>query len=104
MKILILGASGMLGNAAFRILSAEPRLTTYGTARSDNIRRHFPSPLQSRLVIGVDVLDIDSLLGIMQRIRPDAILNCIGVIKQLCTAKDPLVALPLNALLPHRLA
>ena len=31
-------------------------------------------------------------------------INCIGIVKQLADANDPLYALPFNSLLPHRLA
>jgi dTDP-4-dehydrorhamnose reductase len=104
MKILVLGASGMLGSAAFRGLAAEPGIMAFATARTGNIHQHFADPLRANLVTGVDVLDTDALLGVLARIRPDIVLNCVGVVKQLGAAKDPLVALPLNALLPHRLA
>jgi len=32
------------------------------------------------------------------------VINCVGLIKQLADAEDPLQAIPINALLPHRLA
>jgi dTDP-4-dehydrorhamnose reductase len=32
------------------------------------------------------------------------VINCIGLIKQIKNADDPLVAIPINSLLPHRLA
>ena len=56
------------------------------------------------MLCGVDVLDQDALIGILERIRPDVVINCVGLIKQLADAKDPLSALPINAMLPHRLA
>jgi dTDP-4-dehydrorhamnose reductase len=37
-------------------------------------------------------------------VRPAVVINCIGLVKQLSQADDPLEALPINALLPHRLA
>jgi dTDP-4-dehydrorhamnose reductase len=55
-------------------------------------------------VPGVDVLDHDSLINTFGRVRPDVVINCVGLIKQLAHAKDPLTALPINAMLPHRLA
>lgn len=104
MRILVLGASGMLGSAAFRDLSAVPGISAFGTVRNDDIRRHFAAFLQTNLIPGIDVLDTDALLGVLAQVRPDVVLNCVGVVKQLNSAKDPLTALPLNALLPHRLA
>ena len=38
------------------------------------------------------------------RVRPDVVINCVGLVKQLADAEDPLQAIPINALLPHRLA
>jgi dTDP-4-dehydrorhamnose reductase len=104
MKVLVLGASGMLGSAAFSSLSAASGISAFATARGDGVRRHFPAVLQANLITGIDVLDTDALLGVLAKVRPDAVINCIGVVKQLGAAKDPLVALPLNALFPHRLA
>jgi dTDP-4-dehydrorhamnose reductase len=40
----------------------------------------------------------------MGDVRPDVVINCVGVVKQLSAAKDPLVSIALNALFPHRLA
>ena len=36
--------------------------------------------------------------------RPNVVINCVGVVKQLSAAKDPLTSIAVNALLPHRLA
>ncbi|NDH95661.1 MAG: NAD-dependent epimerase/dehydratase family protein, partial [Planctomycetia bacterium] len=46
MKILVFGASGMLGNAMFRLLNETGEHTVIGTARSESARRFFPEQLQ----------------------------------------------------------
>lgn len=104
MKVLILGASGMLGSATFREFSSDARYEAWGTLRSGGLRERFSPESRARLITGVDVTDQDALVSLLARIRPDAVINCVGVIKQASTAKDPLVTLPLNSLLPHRLA
>ncbi|MDQ2104724.1 dTDP-4-dehydrorhamnose reductase family protein [Azospirillum isscasi] len=104
MKILVLGVSGMLGNAAFRVLRDEFGFDVHGTARSDAVRRYFPADAQDRIHTGIDVTDGDALIGALARVRPDVVVNCIGVVKQLAAANDPLVTVPINTLLPHRLA
>lgn len=104
MRILILGASGMLGHAMFRTLSAGGEHLVFGTLRSDGARRFFAEEHQQQLISGIDAEDQDALVGVFSRVRPDAVVNCIGLVKQLADAEDPLVALPVNALLPHRLA
>lgn len=104
MKVLILGASGMLGNAMIRVMAANADLEVIGTLRSDGARRFFAPDLRATLVSGVDALDQDSLIRLFSQTRPDVVINCIGLVKQLADADDPLLALPVNAILPHRLA
>lgn len=104
MRILVLGVTGMLGSAVFRVFSADPAHETWGTLRSRAALRHFPQQRHTRLLAGVDVLDHDALVATFARVRPDVVINCVGLIKQLADAKDPLTALPINAMLPHRLA
>lgn len=105
MKILIIGASGMLGNAVLRVLGSSMfNFDVYGTVRSDRWSGYFPKHLSQRLICGVDALDEDQLISVLAKVRPDAVINCVGVIKQLDSSKNPLATLPLNALFPHRLA
>ncbi|MCC8398129.1 MAG: SDR family oxidoreductase [Rickettsia endosymbiont of Labidopullus appendiculatus] len=104
MKILILGATGMLGNAMFRFISEDRNLSVYGTARNDSACRYFPEELSRKLITPVNVENHDSLLKIFATIQPDIVVNCIGLIKQLDDANNPIQALSINALLPHRLS
>lgn len=104
MKILILGVTGMLGNAVFQVFSDDPGHETWGTVRNGAALRYFAPQHQPHLLSGVDVLDQDALTAVLAEVRPDVVINCVGLIKQLADAKDPLTALPINAMLPHRLA
>ena len=104
MKILVLGANGMLGNAMIRVLSEKADYQVHGTVRSESSKRFFGADIAQRLLSGVDVEQHDSLLQAFIRIRPDVVINCVGLIKQLADAEDPLQAIPINSLLPHRLA
>lgn len=103
-KVLVLGASGMLGSAVFTHLSRSTGIEVWGSLRSAAGRSYFPADVQGRLLAGIDVLEFDSLARVVAKVRPDWIINCVGLIKQLADANDPLQALPVNALLPHRLA
>ncbi len=103
-NVLVLGASGMLGHAVLRVFSAHAGCTTVGTVRSAGAQRALPEAVRSLVRVGVDVENLDSLTQIIAVVRPTIVINCVGVVKQLADAHDPLVALPINALLPHRLA
>lgn len=41
---------------------------------------------------------------VLQQVKPDVIVNCAGLTKHKPEAEDPLIAIPINALMPHRLA
>ncbi|RZU46847.1 dTDP-4-dehydrorhamnose reductase [Fluviicoccus keumensis] len=104
MKVLVLGVTGMLGSAVFNVFNRDDAYDTWGTLRGAVGRGSFPKDCQDRLISNVDVLDGDVLISLLGRVKPDVVINCVGLIKQLSDAKNPLVALPLNTLLPHRLA
>lgn len=104
MRILVLGVTGMLGNAMFRVLSQEAGNQVFATARSESARKFFVPELAAQIISGVDVENQDSLVRVMAKVKPEVVVNCIGLIKQLEDADDPLLALPINAMLPHRLA
>lgn len=104
MRVLVLGVTGMLGSAVFRYFDAHAVHEVWGTVRSAAALRYFSEGQRERLLVGVDVLDQDGLVRTLDRIRPDVVINCVGLIKQLADAKDPLTTLPINAMFPHRLA
>ena len=103
-KVLVLGASGMLGNAVLRLFAQSAGYEVVASARSTSALRLLPEELSDRVVCGVDVENIDTLTSLFAKIRPDVVINCIGLVKQLADADDPLAAIPINALMPHRLA
>jgi dTDP-4-dehydrorhamnose reductase len=102
MDVLVLGVSGMLGSMVFRLLSAREGWRVVGTARSPAIRSRFPAGADIRTDVSAD--DLVGLAGLLAEVRPRAVINCIGVVKQAAASRDPLQALPVNALFPHQLA
>lgn len=99
MRLLVLGAGGMLGH---RLLheSVQRGHETFGTLRGDAARYHGDATVLG----GIDAMDFDRVQRAVDKTQPDAIVNCVGVIKQRAAAKDPVPSIALNALLPHRLA
>lgn len=104
MKVLVLGATGMLGSMMMRCLKNDVRYEAWGTLRDVSGLKYFPTEIHTNLIAGVDVLDDDRMREVFDTIQADVVINCVGLIKQLAIANDPLVVLPINAMLPHRLA
>ena len=103
-RILVLGSTGMLGSAILRVFAKDPEYEVFGSVRSSAALRAFPELPAGQLRICTDVENSDFLMGLMAEIQPDVVINCVGLIKQLENADDPLAILPINAILPHRLA
>ncbi|HEU4962037.1 MAG TPA: SDR family oxidoreductase [Sphingomonas sp.] len=104
MRILVLGITGMLGSTAFRLLSARGDAEVFGLARSESALRWFPGISADRILAGIDAASPDRLADAIAQVRPDVVINAIGIIKQIDAALDPLTTIPINAELPHRLA
>lgn len=104
MKIVVLGATGMLGNAVVRVMAEDAELDVVAVSRSTGAGRLFRTTPRATFVAGFDAESEVALIELFDRHRPDVVVNCVGVVKQLAGAQRVLDAVPINALLPHRLA
>ncbi|MDH3515180.1 MAG: SDR family oxidoreductase [Gammaproteobacteria bacterium] len=103
MRILILGGDGMLGHRLFRHLAGrhEVRVT---------LRRELKAYLgyglfsDANAYAEVGMSDMSRLNSVVAGFRPEAVINCVGVVKQRQEAKSAIPSIEINALLPHRLA
>lgn len=103
-RILILGGTGMLGHILWERLSHRfPNV--YTTIRRSIEDYENDRLLRSdRVIDHIDVMDYRIFEGVVRAIKPDVILNCIGITKR---REDPINSIPsivLNALFPHKLA
>jgi dTDP-4-dehydrorhamnose reductase len=104
-KILILGGAGMLGHVLLAKLSLRCDLDVYATVRnSSNLEKWFSSDLMKRIRTDVDADNFDTVIRALSYIQPEVVINCIGLIKHLPNANDPLSAITINSLLPHRIS
>lgn len=103
-KVLILGASGMLGSTLMRYFFEQKNIEVCGTARSFWAVQNLSEVLRARIRLDVNVEKADDLRNLLDEFRPDYVVNCIGIVKQLRAADDPLASIPINSLMPHRIA
>jgi dTDP-4-dehydrorhamnose reductase len=99
MRALVLGATGMLGHVVAERFAAQFDVHT-GVRDPDRAQRlglaGEPHP--------VDALQPATITELVDRLRPDVVVNAIGLVKQLEEASRPVPAITVNALLPHLLA
>ena len=104
-RVLILGVTGMLGHTLMRELSRDESIHVQGTARSTKaLEKTFPNDLLSRVTSGINATDMNLVEGVLDRVQPDIVVNCIGVIKQDPSVEDVTRTMALNAQFPHLLA
>ena len=103
MRILIMGGAGMLGHKLLQVF--RERHETWATFRADRPPAT-PAGLfdPARSVTGVEATDTSAAVRAIARVRPDAVVDCIGIVKQRAAAKDPIAAIRVNALFPHLLS
>ncbi|PKL65052.1 MAG: NAD(P)-dependent oxidoreductase [Methanomicrobiales archaeon HGW-Methanomicrobiales-3] len=103
MKILILGATGMLGHKLMQVLSRQHTVTGTVRRNKSEISGH-PIFSTMNIVGNVNVEKPESIYALIKTMHPDVIINCIGIVKQLPAARDPLQSITINSLFPHQLA
>lgn len=94
----------MLGNAVLRTMAETGEHEAWGTLRNPSATRYFSPDIAARLISGIDVEAPEALTQLFARVKPDIVINCVGLVKQLSNSNDVMTAVPLNTLLPHRLA
>lgn len=103
-RVLVLGASGMLGSTIFRVFFREPIFKTLGTIRKLSDMRYFSPNFHSALIPNIYLEEELGLQKAFAIAEPDVVINCVGIIKQLPYANNYIESLKINAILPHRLA
>lgn len=92
-KILVLGVLGMAGHVMAEYLDSLDDYQVYGIARSDG--RYVTKK--------IDILDFSNVESYLNEIKPDVIINCIGMLVQQ-SKNDISTAILINSYLPHFLS
>ena len=103
MRLLILGGSGMLGHQLWRGLHAQH--DTWVTLRrpvADFAAHNLFD--EAKAIQFDDITDDTALERALGQAKPEAVINCVGLIKQRDEASDEALTLRVNAEFPHRLA
>jgi len=100
-RVLVVGASGMLGHEAIRVLA--PDFEVWGACRDPGNLPDLGVP-RERLLGGLDAEQADTARDVVDRVRPDLVINAAGIVKQRKAAKETIPSIAVNSLWPHVLA
>ena len=105
-SILVLGGEGMLGHKIFQTLSARypgTKCTIFGSL-NDPFYRAIPFFRPETTVERVNAMDLPALRQLLEKEKPEYLINCIGIVKQRDEGKMAIPSITINSLLPHLLA
>jgi dTDP-4-dehydrorhamnose reductase len=103
MRVLILGGDGMMGHQLLK--SLRDRHVVRVTLRQAEERYALYKLFETgSAYYDLDVTEPGKLSRVMDDFRPEAVVNCVGIVKQRATAKEAIPSITINALLPHQLA
>jgi dTDP-4-dehydrorhamnose reductase len=101
-KILVLGATGLLGNAMLRSMSKASDAHVEGTIRREAARELFAPEHAPRLTVVEDIENPDVLARLFDQARPDVVINCIAVGRP--APAEPMRSISVYSVLPRRLS
>ena len=100
LRIIVLGASGMIGSGIYKVLCLDKKLEVFGTIRSQSVDYGLP---KDNLIGNFDVLDENYWREALNEFKPDVVINCIGITKHIETEENRNLSIGLNAIFPHKL-
>jgi dTDP-4-dehydrorhamnose reductase len=93
-KVLILGASGLIGHQLFFYLKSFDKYEVYAVSKSQMV---------DHSSVLMDVLKKNNLKSCIKNTQPELVINCIGALINI-SEENPEMAHKLNAELPHVLS
>lgn len=102
-KILILGSTGLLGNTLLKYFSKKNNFKCYGAIqkKSDTIKL---KNIKNIKLYKINYKKRLNIIKVFNQIKPDLIINCIGIIKQLTQKNKTSEIIRVNSFLPHYFA
>lgn len=93
----------MLGSAIYNYIALNGEFDVIGTYRSGRSIEGLIQNRNSRLVQCHFDPSASNATELINKIKPNVVINCVGVIKQLREASEILTVVPVNTILPHQI-
>jgi dTDP-4-dehydrorhamnose reductase len=103
MKVLVLGGSGMLGHKLAQRWQGRFDVWTAIRGQYSDYEKYRIFD-RDHTIEQVDARNFASVKAAIEASVPDVVVNAIGIIKQLPSAKNTITTLEINSIFPHKLA
>lgn len=103
MRVLVLGGGGLLGHKLVQVFKSrfETSATFHGSFEKYRGIDLFDGV---RVLENVDAENFGTVTGVIAEIRPDVMVNAIGVTKHVADVANTIRTITINSLFPHQLA
>lgn len=104
MKIAVLGVTGMIGHKIFAHLSKFAEYQVFGFAKDSTFNKYEVFERKSEKIIeDFDAENYQSISRHLSNLKPDIVINCIGIVKQSPEIANEIKTISVNSLFPHML-
>lgn len=103
MRVLVLGATGMLGHKTCQVLASEVDVWATTRTHHSSLSSMLALP-ENQVLVVPDLTKTQVRDDLFARVSPDVVINCVGVVKQSDQMNDPAMTIEVNSVLPNALA
>lgn len=101
LKVIVLGASGMIGSEIFKVLDDSINIDATGMWRSQP-SENLPFT-KKRIIEGIDIQKEDLWRSLLIEEKPHVVINCIGMTTHNQSKIDARAFIEINSIFPHKL-
>jgi dTDP-4-dehydrorhamnose reductase len=102
MKILVIGGGGMLGHKLVQTFNDQFDVWTTLKRKFSDYEKYGIFD-ENKTIEAVDIEEFESVENVVKKIKPQVIINAVGIIKQLPSSKNVVKTLSINSIFPHKL-
>jgi dTDP-4-dehydrorhamnose reductase len=102
MEILVIGGGGMLGHKLVQTFNDQFDVWTTLKGKFSDYEKYGIFD-ENKTIEAVDIEEFESVENVVKKIKPQVIINAVGIIKQLPSSKNVVKTLSINSIFPHKL-
>ena len=102
-KVLVLGSTGLLGSNLLKYFSIKSNFECFGIIRKNSDKKKLKY-IKNLKLYKIDFDKPSSFRKVFNKVKPNIIINCIGVVKQVFNNNKNSDIIRVNSFLPHFLS